>query len=73
MKAVKICSINFPQLSDSERCIVTTIDQETGKKGKDPLKALSELSSDDGKMIFGANMVSKGIGSIAIGETVFAR
>ena len=52
LKVIKPCA----------RCIITTIDQSTGTKGKEPLKTLSTYRKDANSVLFGANamMVRKG-------------
>ncbi|MEO6000449.1 MAG: MOSC N-terminal beta barrel domain-containing protein [Chitinophagaceae bacterium] len=54
----------------SERCIVTTIDQQTGIKGKEPLTTLSRYRAKDNKIFFGQNLLHKGEGAIKIGDTI---
>ncbi len=53
------------------RCILTTIDHQTGKKtGKDPLYTLSTYRKAGNRILFGQNvLIGKG-GSIAEGDTI---
>ncbi|HRI66595.1 MAG TPA: MOSC N-terminal beta barrel domain-containing protein [Polyangium sp.] len=50
------------------RCQVTTIDQKTGARGKDPLATLATFRSRANKVDFGWNLLAKGTGEIRTGE-----
>ncbi|MFK7970313.1 MAG: MOSC domain-containing protein [Bacteroidia bacterium] len=53
------------------RCTVITIDQQTGEKGKEPLRNLATWrKTDSGSVIFGWNMFSKKGGSLAVGDSI---
>lgn len=39
------------------RCVLTTVDQETGKKGAEPLKTLATYRSRNNKIYFGQNVL----------------
>jgi uncharacterized protein len=47
----------FKIVKPCARCIVTTIDQDTGIQGKEPLKTLSGYRKVGNKVLFGQNMV----------------
>ncbi len=52
------------------RCKVTTVDQGSGRRGKEPLRSLSGFRGWKGKAYFGQNVVFEGTGSFRVGETV---
>ncbi len=53
------------------RCVVTTIDQETAEKGKEPLKTLSIYRQRGHKILFGQNVIFGREGSkIQVGDEV---
>jgi uncharacterized protein YcbX len=52
------------------RCVVTTIDQETGVAGKEPLTTLARLRKQGSKVLFGVNAVVEKEGTIAVGNRV---
>ena len=52
------------------RCVVTTIDPDTGAKGKEPLKTLSEYRKDGHKILFGQNMILEKPGIVQVGAPV---
>jgi uncharacterized protein YcbX len=53
---VKIGNAIFKITKPCVRCVMTTIDQATGKKNKEPLKTLSAYRNVGGKVLFGQNM-----------------
>jgi len=60
MKVIKPCA----------RCVVTTIDQQSGDKGKEPLKTLATYRKWDNKIWFGANAICLEPGNIKVGDRV---
>ena len=52
------------------RCTITTIDQETAEKGKDPLKTLASYRSRNNKVLFGQNLLHNGNGEIRVGDEI---
>jgi uncharacterized protein YcbX len=53
----------------SSRCVVTTIDQETGETGRQPLRILARHRRRDGAVLFGLNLIPE----IPAGETGIIR
>lgn len=58
----------FSAVKPCARCVLTTIDQQTGNKGPEPLKALAGYRLINKKILFGQNLVHKGSGTIRIGD-----
>ena len=52
------------------RCIMTTIDQETAIKYKEPLKTLARYRFKNNKILFGQNLAHEGRGEISVGDTL---
>jgi hypothetical protein len=72
---LQIGEVFLDLVKPSDRCIVTTTDQSTGKRmGKEPLAALARIHpSWDARIsgvIFGMNAVPRTLGEIAIGDAV---
>ncbi|GAC1384502.1 MAG: MOSC domain-containing protein [Ginsengibacter sp.] len=65
-----INNISFEAVKLIARCMITTIDQTTSLKGKEPLKTLSSYRSTDHKIYFGNCLISNGTGEINIGSTI---
>lgn len=53
------------------RCTVTTIDQDTGETGLEPLSTLSTYRKDGNKVCFGAYYLPSTLGDIKVGAEVF--
>lgn len=53
-----------------DRCVVTTIDPDTGAKGKEPLRTLAQYRLEDGKVWFGMNLIHDGSGTLRVGDAV---
>jgi uncharacterized protein YcbX len=70
MKAFEISGINFYGVKPCARCVITTIDQSTGLKGKEPLKTLSTYRSRNNNIYFGQNLLYNGTGSLKIGDRI---
>lgn len=68
MKEVVINNISFSAVKPCARCVVTTIDQETGLKGKEPLRTLNKYRQLNNKLYFGQNILYKGDGALRIGD-----
>lgn len=52
------------------RCQVITIDQDTGRQGKEPMKTLSTYRKSDNKICFGSNAIVVEHGKISIGDNI---
>jgi uncharacterized protein YcbX len=52
------------------RCVLTTINPETGEKGKEPLKTLTQYRKDGNKILFGQNLLVVEKGEIKIGDEI---
>jgi uncharacterized protein len=57
---VKLCS----------RCVVTTINQDEAKAGKEPLKTLATYRMSNKKIYFGQNLLHQGEGKIQVGDRI---
>ncbi|XP_066281032.1 mitochondrial amidoxime-reducing component 1-like [Branchiostoma lanceolatum] len=81
-KFVKIGEAEFRALKPCTRCVLTTVDPETGvRMGAEPLKTLRKYrQTTDSKFrkligdspLFGTNLVTEEEGTIHVGDTVFA-
>ncbi|MEV5431675.1 MOSC N-terminal beta barrel domain-containing protein [Streptomyces sp. NPDC052701] len=52
------------------RCVVTTTDQGTAERGREPLHTLGRHRRLDGKLVFGQNLVPLARGTVRIGDPV---
>jgi uncharacterized protein YcbX len=70
MKQFKITKMNFYGVELCGRCAITTTNQETAERGKEPLKTLATYRTINNKVCFGQNIISIGNGSISVGDTI---
>jgi uncharacterized protein YcbX len=63
-----IGDITFHGVKLCARCVMTTIDQENGLSGKEPLKTLARYRSKNKKIMFGQNLSHEGLGEIKVGD-----
>ncbi len=70
MKAFEINGITLYGVKPSARCVVTTIDQRTAEKGKEPLKTLATYRSKNNKIYFGENVIAGTTGKIHMGDEI---
>ena len=69
-EAVQIGAVSLRAVKRCDRCVVTTIDPETGTRGKEPLRTLSHYRLQDNKVWFGMNLIHDGSGTLRIGDAV---
>jgi uncharacterized protein len=60
LKVVKPCA----------RCVITTTDQATAERGKEPLRTLGQYRKSWGKVMFGQNAVHETTGRLRVGDRV---
>ncbi|MBL0357353.1 MAG: MOSC domain-containing protein [Chitinophagaceae bacterium] len=70
MKEFIINGLTFYGVKPSSRCVVTTIDQATAEKRKEPLKTLATYRSKNNKIYFGENIIAAGTGKIHVGDHI---
>ncbi len=70
MEEFSINGIDFCGVKLCSRCVVTTIDQETGFSDREPLKTLATFRSFSNKLFFGQNVLCRGKGMVRIGDQV---
>ena len=63
----EIDGVAFRVVKPCGRCVVTTTDQETTKRGVEPLRTLATYRKQDGEVMFGQNVVHLGIGRLTVG------
>jgi uncharacterized protein YcbX len=68
MQHIVINKINIYGVKLCARCIMTTIDQATTQKSKEPLKTLSGYRRKGNKILFGQNLINIGEGILYIGD-----
>ena len=69
-----IAGVRFRASGPCERCLVTTTDQQTGQRGKEPLKSLAVFrrgENDPSSVVFGVNLIQETkSGRVTVGDPV---
>ncbi len=69
-RRVRIGTVTFRVAKPCGRCVVTTIDQATGERGRQPLELLGRRRRFGQELVFGQNMIPDAPGSIRVGDRV---
>ncbi|MDR6715447.1 uncharacterized protein YcbX [Pseudomonas hunanensis] len=71
-KRIRIGDLTFRLLKPSVRCILTTLDPQTGERSADrePLATLKTFREREGDVLFGQNLAVDGSGEVALGMGV---
>lgn len=71
-KRIRIGQQTFRVLSPCTRCILTTLDPQTGERSPDrePLTTLKTYRQKEGDVLFGQNLVADGEGMLEVGMAV---
>lgn len=70
MEHLTINGINMYGVKLCSRCVVTTIDQNTASKAKEPLKTLAGYRMKNNKIYFGQNLLFNQTGNIKVGDNL---
>jgi uncharacterized protein YcbX len=65
---VRIGEVTFRVPKPCGRCLVTTTDQESGRRGKEPLRTLGKHRNFGSQLLFGQNMIPEGPGTLRVGD-----
>ncbi|MCU7550763.1 MOSC domain-containing protein [Chitinophagaceae bacterium LB-8] len=65
-----IHDIHFYGVKLCSRCVVTTINQDEGKAGKEPLKTLATYRLSNNNIYFGQNLLHQGEGILQVGDSI---
>lgn len=55
------------------RCAITTVDQQSGGRGKEPLRTLATYRKAEGEVWFGRNLIHASLGTVRVGDPVEVR
>ncbi|MBN7769233.1 MOSC domain-containing protein [Marinobacter daepoensis] len=71
-QTMRIGDVQLQLVKPCSRCVMTTVDPDTGKKDTDvqPLKTLAGYRKTPNGIIFGQNAVHDSVGTIAVGDSV---
>lgn len=69
--AIRIGGVPFRAVGACVRCVVTTLDPDTGTVGAEPLRTLARIRrAPDGGVTFGENLIAEGTGTLEVGDEV---
>lgn len=60
----------FVAVKPCGRCVMTTVNQDTGEKGNDPLKTLATYRMKNNKTLFGQNVIALDYKEVHVGDLV---
>ena len=63
----------FTAVKPCARCVLTTVNQQTGLKGHEPLRTLASYRTINKKVMFGQNLIHKGNGTIHVGDELIVK
>ncbi|ROQ27096.1 hypothetical protein EDD98_6753 [Streptomyces sp. PanSC19] len=69
-KRLAVGEVTFRVARPCGRCVVTTTDQITAERGKEPLRTLARHRTSDGRVVFGQNLVPEHTGTVRVGDAV---
>ena len=67
-KVIRIGSMTFRVVKPCARCVITSVNQESAAKGKEPLRTLARFRKVGTKVLFGQNLVHDATGSLSVGD-----
>ncbi|HEV2744537.1 MAG TPA: MOSC N-terminal beta barrel domain-containing protein [Rubrobacter sp.] len=69
-REIRIGAATFRVAEACPRCAITTVDQESGERGKEPLRTLATYRKADGEVWFGRNLIHTSPGAVSVGDPV---
>ncbi|WP_269856312.1 MOSC domain-containing protein [Streptomyces sp. RPT161] len=67
-RRVRIGEVSFRVVKPCSRCIVTTTDQRTARRGREPLRTLAEHRRFGDKLVFGQNLIPEHPGTVRVDD-----
>lgn len=67
-RRVRVGDVWFRAPKQAGRCVVTTTDQDTGDRGREPLRTLARYRNVEQSLLFGLCLIPDQLGTIAVGD-----
>ncbi|MFF6996242.1 MOSC domain-containing protein [Streptomyces sp. NPDC008313] len=67
---IAVGEVVFRVAKPSGRCVVTTTDQDSAERGREPLRTLAEHRRIGRGLVFGQNLVPESTGTVRVGDPV---
>ena len=61
--------MSFRVVKPCARCVITTTDQATGERGREPLRTLATYRRFGSEVLFGQNLIHDGPGTLRVGDS----
>ena len=69
-RRLRIGDVTLRVVKPCSRCIIPTIDPQTGRRAAEPLRTLATYRRRDQQVLFGQNLVHDGPGTLRLGMPV---
>jgi uncharacterized protein YcbX len=69
-REIRVGAVRMQVVKPCGRCTVTTTDQQTAARGKEPLRTLATFRRVESKVYFGVNLIPSELGNIRSGDPV---
>jgi uncharacterized protein YcbX len=69
-RRLTVGGLGFRVVKPCARCVITTTDQVTGERGREPLRTLATYRRFGNAVLFGQNLIHDGHGSLRAGDEV---
>ena len=66
----RVGAVEFAAVKPCARCVLTTVDPDTGQPGKEPLATLASYRSRRNKVLFGMNLLAPEHGTLRVGDPI---
>ncbi|MGW1198513.1 MOSC domain-containing protein [Streptomyces sp. NPDC002536] len=67
-RRIRIGGMTFRVVKPSGRCVITTTDQATAERGKEPLRTLARHHRIGERLVFGQNLIPEHTGVLRVGD-----
>ncbi|MFJ7998276.1 MOSC domain-containing protein [Streptomyces sp. NPDC096310] len=69
-RRLAVGEVTFRVAKPCGRCVITTTDQRTAERGREPLRTLGRHRRIEGKLVFGQNLIPESTGTVRVGDPV---
>jgi uncharacterized protein YcbX len=69
-RRLRIGAALFRVAKGTGRCVVATTDQDTGERGREPLRTLARFRNFDQRLLFGVVLIPDELGVVTVGDEV---
>ncbi|MCH7828033.1 MAG: MOSC domain-containing protein [Bacteroidetes bacterium] len=70
LNKIKIGDVVFLVVKPCARCVITTTEQETSARNKEPLLTLSSYRKVNNKVMFEQNLIHQNLGKVSVSDEI---